>query len=157
MSEAVGSFGNSEGSERFPGEMIPPNTHSPLPVSPFWGTLPVKNQPCQVPPRPPTQSSTPLWCPLPPPTRGGGTHPHAHSGPTAAPAHARAQQRMRGGHRTVLGNSFCFFLFVKDSRQGPPTANRQPPPTANRHQPPPIANRCSTPFLWSCVLPMSWP
>ena len=46
------------------------------------------------------------------------------------------------------------FLFVKDSPQGPPTANlptanRQPPPTGNRHQPatatnrqpPPTANR----------------
>ena len=36
-------------------------------------------------------------------------------------------------HRAVLKNSN--FFFVKDSPQGPPTANRQPPPTAAGRQP----------------------
>ena len=59
-------------------------------------------------------------------------------------------------------------FFIKDSPQGPPTANRQLPPTANcqpptvnchqpptinRHQPP-TANHCSIMLLWFCVLPM---
>ena len=50
---------------------------------------------------------------------------------------------------------------LKDSPQGPPTANRrQPPmadcqpPTATNRQPPPTANQL---FLWCCVFPMSWP
>jgi hypothetical protein len=41
--------------------------------------------------------------------------------------------------RAFLKNpNFSFFVFVKDSLQGPPTANSQQPPTANRQ--PPTAN-----------------
>ena len=54
--------------------------------------------------------------------------------------------------RLTVGDQGCpeepHFCFVKDSPQGPPTANRQPPPTATH---------CSVVLLWSCVLPMSWP
>ena len=59
---------------------------------------------------------------------GGGALPRPPN-----PRHAITHPRSRA----VLQNPF---FFVKDSPQGPPTANRQSPPAATRHQPPP-ANR----------------
>ena len=75
-------------------------------------------------------------------------------------------------HRGVLkkpNNFFPLKTALKDSPQGPPTANRHKPPTANhRRQPltanrnqlspttnrqqPPTAYHCSILFPWSCVM-----